>query len=127
MSETDLGWGNSDGDYEQSGGEGRAGGVLCNRANRQRVSPIPLIKSGRRERGREEGRAICSCCPVLHRKNDVTGFRAERETNLPPIFSFKMYCLTYCWHSALELLKSTSAEYLISVATHKHTHTLYTF
>lgn len=65
------------------------GGVLCNHANRQRVSPIPLIKSGRRERGREEGRVICSCCPVLHKKNDVTGFRAERETNLPPIFSFE--------------------------------------
>lgn len=26
LSEKDLGWGNSDGDYEQNGGEGRAGG-----------------------------------------------------------------------------------------------------
>lgn len=65
LSEKDLGWGNSDRDYEQNGGEGRAGGVLCNRANRQRVSPIPLIKPGRRDAGR---RAIYSCCPVLHKK-----------------------------------------------------------
>lgn len=65
LSEKDLGWGHSDGDYAAGRRRGQHGGVLCNRANRQRVSPIPLIKPGRREAG---GREIYICCPGLHKK-----------------------------------------------------------